>query len=102
MCQAYEAERNFIVSGEHYNTIQGFAAAYRGEPKSVNPHNKYGILKYDYDRIAWDHGWDCWHVRLLPYALELKLDNGGGRVCFKASEEFKKTGKLPAGLERYL
>lgn len=98
MCQAYEAERNFIVHGEHFNTIKGFAAARNGEPKKSNPNGQYS----KYDRESWDHGWDCWHARILPYALELKLENKDGWTRFRASQEFKETGTLPKPLEQIL
>src|SRR3989344_6797004 len=99
MCQAYEAERNFIVSGEHYNTIKGFAAARKGEPKASNSQGQF--IKYD--REAWDHGWDCWHERIFPYGLELKIKDLNKRINLQQiSEQFKKSGKFPNELEQYL
>lgn len=99
MCQAYDGERASIVAGENYATIEGFVAARKGLPKSTNPHTKYG----KYDSEAWGHGWDCWHQKILPWALEREY-HLKGRVpdAQKASEQFKLTGEIPAELERFL
>ena len=95
MCQAYEAERNFIIRGEHINTIKGFAAASNRKPKSANPHSKFS----KYDREAWDNGRDCWHERFLLYALELKIKNGNIQEIQK---KFAKNRALPRELKEEL
>ncbi|MDO8504283.1 MAG: hypothetical protein Q7S36_00320 [Candidatus Liptonbacteria bacterium] len=99
MCQAYDGEWASITASENFAVIKGFAAARKGLPKSANPHAKFG----KYDREAWDHGWDCFHERILPWALERHY-HLQGRIpdAQKARKQFELTGKVPAELERFL
>jgi len=99
MCQAYDGERASIITGENYATIEGFAAARKGLPKSANPHREFGM----YDREAWDHGWDCWHHKILPWALE-RVYHLEGKIseAIEAKKRFELTKEFPAELERFL
>lgn len=99
MCQAYDGERASIVASENRATIEGFTAARKGLPKSANPHTKFG--KYDSD--AWDHGWDCWRHKILPWALE-RVFHLEGKIpdAINAREQFESTGKVHAELERLI
>ncbi|MBI2122292.1 MAG: hypothetical protein HYT98_04190 [Candidatus Sungbacteria bacterium] len=88
MCQAYEAERSFIVHSENIATVKGFVAARRGEPKKSNPYHEFE----KYSREAWDHGWRCWNSNppVLPWALEQQLPSGErtkARLCFEKTRE---------------
>ncbi|MDP3999689.1 MAG: hypothetical protein Q8P76_03830 [bacterium] len=99
MCQAYAGEKALITWGEDCATIAGFAAASKGIPKSANPYNRFER----YNRDAWDHGWACWHERILPWALEQQYHQDGRITeARKACELFKLTRELPADLQRFL
>ena len=91
MCQAYAAEANFVVFCEQQATLEGFSAARVGKSKESAPH-----LFGD----AWKHGWECWHQRILPWALGKKLQDYKKR--YETGEDFKRTGKLPEDLEKFL
>ena len=95
MCQAYAAEKAAIITGEDYATIAGFTAARNGASQSSNP---YGKLE-EHGHDAWDHGWGCWHERILPWALERNYHRDG-RIAEaqKARQQFKLTGELPPEL----
>jgi len=97
MCQAYEGERNSILSSENYACIKGFTAAKSSKPKTNNPY----YSGYEYE--AWNNGWECYQERILPWALErhyhAKGDISGGA---KARNYFKRTGKLTKKLEKLL
>lgn len=100
MCQAYEAERAFIVAGENRATIAGFKAAREEKPKSDNPFT-WG----KYNKEAWSHGWECWHQKILPYPLEsilLKKTNYDYSRTNGAKNRFKKTRWLPKILKEAL
>lgn len=90
MCQAYAAERNWVVTIEGNATIKGFVAARAGKPKRANPYDGFSS---DYKK-AWDHGWGCWHSKkpILPYELECKLPLGERT---SARLRFEKTRELP-------
>ena len=95
MCQAYEAEYTSIVRGENRATIAGFKAAQNGEEKRRNPHSsKYDGYNYD----AWNHGFDCFKERLLPWAIERQYTD------YKEREElhvyFRQHGRLPDAVMR--
>lgn len=64
MCQAYEAERNFIIAGENWETRKGWIAHRDGKPITANP-NYSGYYKE-----AWDHGWRCREEGIIPWAIE--------------------------------
>ncbi|MDP3901785.1 MAG: hypothetical protein Q8Q37_02325 [bacterium] len=81
------------------NIIQGFAAAYRGDDKSLNPYNKHNNQD-DYD--AWDHGRECFFAKIIPLALEEKLDKKTEAEIDKIKIEFEKSGILPLELESFL
>ena len=99
MCQAYEGERNYIVAGENIATKRGFAAAKLHKPKDSNPFYSLGI----YDREAWNHGWESWHERLLPWALDREYRKiTGAWQTQDIQPQFKDTGKLPDELETIL
>ena len=66
MCQAYEAERNYIQAGEDYNIKRGYEAHTAGQPRSANPN--YNERSYDWK--AWDHGWACRAENFEPYVVE--------------------------------
>jgi len=100
MCQAYENERAGIVASEHYATIKGFAAARQSKSKSDNPFN---TPYFSYEKDAWNHGWNCWHERILPAALQKQYWNKGDYA--KAQSEsflFEATGKLSPELEQII
>jgi hypothetical protein len=61
MCQAYEAERNYIVAGEREQRKKGYEAQKRGEPRTANPNYSHSMdgkyFAHDYDYNAWHNGW---------------------------------------------
>lgn len=92
-----ESEHSFIIRIENRATIHGFGAARSGKPKESNPFNNKPWSRYQ--REAWDHGWGCWHERLLPYALEQDYHLVGNFVrVAEVREQFKNTGELPLDL----
>jgi len=100
MCQAYEAERASIVAGENRATIEGFKAASEGKLESDNPFN-WG----KYDKEAWDHGWRCWHQKILPYALEgifLRETNFDYSKTAIVKDRFERKRSLPKILKQAL
>lgn len=50
MCQAYQAEHNYVVAMEEYIAQQGWAAHRDGKPR------EYDYFVYE---DAFFHGWDC-------------------------------------------
>lgn len=99
MCQAYEGERASIVMSENQATIAGFVAARKGLPKSANPHAPI----WRYDREAWDHGWNCWQIKILPWALAQELrKNGKFSEAQDAERRFALNREIPAEIEPYL
>lgn len=66
MCQAYEAECNYIQAGEDYNTRLGYEAYAAGRLCTLNPN--YNNRSYDWK--AWDHGWGCREEGIEPYVVE--------------------------------
>ncbi len=109
MCQAYEGERNAIISGEHFASIRGFKAALLNQSETYNQCG--GDM---YASKAYDHGFDCYQGRILPYAMELKYRDYCETVLKKEwygyglknlrdiENEFKKTGELPEILKKLL
>lgn len=106
MCQAYEAERAAIVSGENYSTRKGFTAAAIGANLEDNP------LSWSiYDGQAWYHGFACWHEGLLPWAIESHYvrdrlvaqgKSAYGGEAQQLVSDFRNTGRLPTWLLREL
>lgn len=98
MCQAYDAERAVILAKENLATLRGFAAARLARQKSENPYHQKGEM-YSFD--AWNHGWNCWWERILPWALEKTYHSRGDYAgAQQARFSFEKTGKLPEELEK--
>jgi hypothetical protein len=64
MCQAYEAEANFIRSGEDRVTTRGYAAHRDGFLITDNPHPN------GYYFEAWKDGWECREDNVIPWAIE--------------------------------
>jgi len=67
MCQAYEAERNFIIAGEERATIEGYRAHRDGKLLTDNP-NFPG-----YDHKAWEHGWQCREEGIIPWGIVKRI-----------------------------
>lgn len=99
MCQVYESERASIVRGENQATIAGFVAALKNLPKSKNPHDSFR----EYDRKAWDHGWNCWQIKILPWALaQILRKDGKFSEAQEAERRFALDREIPLEIEPYL
>ncbi len=98
MCQSYENKRAGIVAGEDYAVIKGFAAAKTNKPKTDNP---FSTSSFSYEKDAWEHGWYCWHERILPAALQRNYwAKGDYEKAHHESFLFEATGKLSQELEQ--
>lgn len=91
MCQAYDGEYRAVVAGENFAARLGFAAALAGH-SSVAPWPYTG----DGD---WQHGYDCFAARILPWGVESAL-HGDGRAAARLL--FQTTGKLTPELTALL
>jgi hypothetical protein len=78
MCQAYEAERNYIVAMESHVAQKGWAAHRDGKPR------EYDYFVYE---DAFFHGWDC-------RAYYKKL---GDPIPFGIVESFRKQREWETG-----
>lgn len=88
MCQAYEAEHNYIVQGEHRATTEGFRAAFHGELQTTNPYGGFET----YNRNAWDHGYRCYAEKILPWPIAKRFDYDTRKYI---EQTFEASGKLP-------
>jgi hypothetical protein len=95
MCQYFKSERRVLISLEQTATRNGFYAAKDGKPKSANPSVwTVGDKQYsDPYKDDWDHGWDCWHSRVLPWAIQKLFVDERQRSMIK--DYFKEHGILP-------
>lgn len=92
MCQAYDAEFNFITMLEDAATCRGWDAALAGESKDRNPH-KTGI----YEKQAWDHGWSCGSdAELVPHAVERRDGKAKSTKSLSAARKAKALREVRA------
>ena len=68
MCQAYESERNGIISSENYECCKGYDAAKAGRVYENQHHPIYEQYRYN----AYKHGYECFKVGIVPFAVELR------------------------------
>ena len=96
MCQAYEAEKRSIILGCESMVLRGFVAARLGRPQQTNsPHG--------FNENVWNHGWRCWHERILPWALIKELGFERRRQACEAFNNYQELlPELEVRLERFL
>jgi hypothetical protein len=101
MCQYFESECRLMRSLESRQNILGFRAAKDGLPPSSNPNIwVVGVQKYSNHYCKdWDYGWECWHERVLPWALVRELTTEQRQ---EAEEKFKKSRELIPEVEKLL
>jgi len=57
MCQAYEGERNYLLSRDRFIREKGFDAQKNGVPRDENPMDDHPNPYYS-DKRQWWAGWD--------------------------------------------
>lgn len=99
MCQAYEAEKKFIIASDEIATFRGFVAARKGKLMDSNP---FYSSERDYHK-AWNFGWESWHEKSLPWALDSKYRQmTGAHTTGDIKKRFKENGELPNELVNIL
>jgi hypothetical protein len=68
MCQAYEAERAFVVSCEERQHRAGYLAHLQGEPITAMPPRMFCS-----EQEAWQHGWACREDGIIPWCIQREL-----------------------------
>lgn len=96
MCQAYEAERNFIISMEMFEEKEGFKAAYLGKHVTEHPSSLFG-----YSLDAWINGFESFKHRVLPWGIGREFGSDF-RSRREAEELFKSTGELNSSVKNFL
>lgn len=98
MDQVYSTQDALIVILEGAATKKGFIAARAGAPNA--PENK-NTSPYFHD--SWKHGWQCWHLNIMPYQIERALTElYGGDAMIAARSLFETSGALTPEFEKLL